>query len=506
MKTRRFTYRRALILGGFLIVNGILIYGISQMLAYLNTGADRSSLFQRDTPIEDYYAPEIDWVKIENPGRTMDVNIQKAIERDYLDAWYIKHLAFFENNTFILEDFYTQSARHTLSELIALNITESVHIESTSLTHSLELELLSSDGKLAILTDHNVHIHSRFFKENELVGTQQEKASFKVVLLLEDGFWRIRHLEKLDVKPSFKQSSPDTLRSVTKKIEGLNYYPKNHPWNTFTEDLSPSEIEVDFGMLKDLGLNSIRIFIGYEDFGKASVTPEKLDRLKDILDLAQTFDLQVIVTLFDFYGDYTLQDWSLTNSHARAIINHIKGHPALLAWDIKNEPDLDFESRGEALVEAWLQQTLSYVQQLDAVHPITIGWSHPDNALLLEKEVDLISFHYYEEIEYLTPYIESIKKDTDKPVYIQEIGMSTYSGLWDPFGFSEKDQEEYYTEFYKATSNEDIHYLFWTLHDFNKIPDQVAGKYPWRKRKQRSFGIIDVNDVPKPAYQVIKNR
>ncbi|GAW89159.1 glycosyl hydrolase family 5 [Flavobacterium psychrophilum] len=53
--------------------------------------------------------------------------------------------------------------------------------------------------------------------------------------------------------------------------------------------------------------------------------------------------------MFDFYSDYTLESWTLTSRHAEKIVSEFKKHKAVLAWDIKNEPNLDFENRNKKM-------------------------------------------------------------------------------------------------------------------------------------------------------------
>ena len=92
------------------------------------------------------------------------------------------------------------------------------------------------------------------------------------------------------------------------------------------------------------------------------------------LDIAQRSGLKVIVTLFDFYGDYSVHNWTLTHRHAEQIITPFKTHKAILAWDIKNEPNLDFENRSKENVLAWLREMVEQIRRFDPNHLVTIGW------------------------------------------------------------------------------------------------------------------------------------
>ena len=55
----------------------------------------------------DQYLPQLDWAPLTNKGRPMDKENLKAIEDDYLDAWYVKSIAYKTNTKQGIEDYYT---------------------------------------------------------------------------------------------------------------------------------------------------------------------------------------------------------------------------------------------------------------------------------------------------------------------------------------------------------------------------------------------------------------
>lgn len=481
-----------------------ILFGISQVMAYLNTGADRSKMVHLDTIKERNYLPEVHWQSLDNPGRPMEEANKTKIESDYLDAWYVKNTAYFTGNDAGIFDHYTASARNKVRAHIAQLKTDGTYIESTTLTHHLSLDFYSADGTLAVLTDRHVTGVEHIYKGNTFLYERSFDEDYSLILLLEDGFWRIRHFEKIAVHEEILQKK--TVGLPTRLLEGINYYPQKTPWDTFGAGFDPTVLETDFAIIQDLGLTSIRVFVGYEDFGAAHVLEEKLVKLETLLDKAQQADLKVLITLFDFYGDYHIQDWTLTNKHVRGIVGRVKDHPALLGWDLKNEPDLDFESRGEREVLAWLSQSVDYLKQQDAQHPVTIGWSSPEAAVHLIDEVDVVSYHFYRDLDELAAAHQTLKTVTTKPLVLQEFGLSSYRGIWNPFGADEEDQATYYSDFFKTQKRDSIHYLSWTLYDFEEIPNRVAGRLPWRKNKQAFFGIIDTLGVKDDAYLIIKER
>lgn len=511
MRTYRTTFR-VVLLTLFIGVNILVLFGIGQLFSYLNTGADRSSILHVALPDAKVYLPKIVWKDTINPGRPIEKQTLATIESNYLQAWYVKNVAYKNNDSFGINDFYTQSARLNILNNLQDQKEKNIRVEATSIHHNLSLDFYSLDGQLAVLSDKNSREYQRVFKNEKLVFETEIEATYQVVLLLEDGFWKIRHLvkkpnlnftEEKDETPLCKVEGNQILvGNIPYQIKGINYYPQETPWDTFGTNFNLDSITKDFKRVKEMHLNTVRIFVGYQDFGAAEVIPEKLEKLKKVLDLAQENELKVIVTLFDFYGNYEVLDWTLTHRHAEQVVSAFKDHPAILAWDVKNEPNLDFESRNKNTVIAWLKEMITQIKKYDPNHLVTIGWSNTNSADLLKEKVDLVSFHYYEAVSEFENKYADLNAKIDKPLVLQEFGLSSSKGLWDPFGANEKTQALYYTNFKKILDKNNIHYLPWTLYDFNNIPTSVVGKLPWRKNQQKHFGFLDIHKNPKKSFEV----
>ncbi|WP_415375640.1 cellulase family glycosylhydrolase [Patiriisocius sp. Uisw_017] len=493
---------RSILIASYILIIVIIISGISSIFAYLNTGADRSSMLHTKLEKIEQYIPEVTWAPLNNEGRPMDELILKKIENDYLDAWYVKLVAYKTNTTLGIKDYYTDNARNNIFAFIALNSKEKVTIESTTLNHHPTLEFFSEDGQLAVITDKDVIEYKRVFKDGKLILETKEKSTYKIIFLLEDGFWRIRHFVKEKSEP-FK--TEPNLRAVKHlNIKGINYYPQATPWDMFGADFLKDTISNDFKIIKDSGLNSIRVFVQYDDFGKADIDKEKLEKLRLTLDAAEENGLKVVVTLFDFYGDYSVLNWTLNMHHAKTIISGLKDHKAIIAWDIKNEPNLDFDSRGKVNVISWLDNMIDLVKSIDPNHAVTIGWSNVQSATILKDKVDVVSFHYYEDIETLDLAIENLKKEVgEKPIVLQEFGMSSYNGIWKLFGSSEEDQANYHKNAQEIIAANNLQFMSWTLYDFEIVPRKVVGSFPWRKNAQKRFGFIDISGTKKAAFKFI---
>lgn len=505
---------RTFLIISFLFVNILLLMGISKVLEFLNSGADRSTMLHLEKETVNTYLPKVVWGDTKNPGRVMELNTLNTIEKDYLFSWYIKNRTFLTNSKEGIEDYYTQNTRQNLYNTIAYNSKNGVTIESTTLKHNPKLNFYSADGQLVVFTDSNVIEFQKIYKNKKLVSSVQDTASYKVMMLLEDGFWRVRHMQKMQkaafvadtIKPNpvFKIQGRNILKNnVAYTIKGINYYPKNAAWDTFGDSFNVGIISKDFDIIRNAKLNSIRIFIQYEDFGKAEIKPEKMARLKKLLDLAEAKNLDVIITLFDFYSDYTLESWTLTQRHAEKIVSVFKNHKAIIAWDIKNEPNLDFENRDKNNVLSWLDHMITVIKENDPNHLVTIGWSNSTEATHLAKKVDLVSYHFYNAIADFEKEDSTLEKAVSKPVVIQEFGIPSYKGIWNLNGENEEDQAQYHKKMQALFKKNKLAFMSWTLYDFPKVPNQVAGKWPWQKNRQKKFGFIDKNGNKKPSFLYI---
>ncbi len=499
----------------FIVLCTVTVYGISAVLSFLNTGAERASILHLAVKSSQVYLPKTTWLSFDNPGREMEEQTAQEITKDYLNSWHIKNVAYKDNSTFGIQDYYTDSAQVNLIKSIGYNAEKKLKLLTTTLSHHLKLNFYSADGQFVVFTDNNVEKYTRVVKDKDVVTEVNELNSYKVMMLLEDGFWRIRHLVQ---SPSIPQKKSKILRpyATTKNdsilingkkftIRGINYYPQESAWDMFGKKFDSLTIHNDFKLISNAGLNTIRIFVQYKDFGEADVLKEKLEKLKTTLQLAKQNNLKVIVTLFDFYGDYSVSNWTLTHRHAEQIVSAFKNNTSIIAWDIKNEPDLDFKNRGKKNVLAWLEYMIKEIKKYDKNHLITIGWSNSVAAKHLHKQVDYVSFHHFNE-NLKNDFADLKKEIPNKPLVLEEFGVPSYRSIWNAFsGYSKKSQATYHQQIQSFLNEQNVSRLSWTLYDFKKIPSSVAGSLPWKKNKQKHFGFIDSNGNKKPSFDFINS-
>ncbi|WP_258928350.1 hypothetical protein [Flavobacterium davisii] len=321
---------RFILISSFILLNLLILYGLSSIIAFMNSGADRAAILHLDKEPINTYLPKVEWEKDGNEGREIEPQTLKTIEKHYLFSWYVKNNALNKNINAGLADYFTQNSYNQLKKIVKENKTQKITIDNTTLKHHLKLEFYSEDGQQVVITDKNVVEFQNIYKNKKFIASVKDTSLYKVILLLEDGYWRVRHIVKMTKEPEKSEQNEKGIFTIQNqkicksgipfKIKGINYYPKDSPWDMYGKKYDSTVINKDFRIIKKANLNTIRIFVPYEDFGKADIKKDKLDKLIQIIKMAKNNNLFVIVTLFDFYSDYSIESWTLTHRHAEKIV------------------------------------------------------------------------------------------------------------------------------------------------------------------------------------------
>lgn len=503
------------------VVSAILIGIFSEVLVYFNSGADRKTALNIPPNMPETHVPSIEWLPDDaETGRKMEDFTRNEIVRDYIRGWYQQQLSYASSQSIGLKEYFTPSALPKVVNNILKLKNDGFQLHQTDLQHHINLHFYSADGQIVSFTDKQLMIKQRLYKKDtkEKIFTNETTNDYDVVMLLDDGFWRVKNfLRKAPTEIVVKRDTlkKDSMVQVLGKQfvlygkpfapKGVNYYPQKTPWTFFWTKYDAKIIKKDFSLISSLGFNSVRIFINFHDFNKGNVPIERLQQLQNLLDNAQRQNLKVIVTLFDFLGDYNLLNFTASDRQLESLLIRFRNHPAIFAWDLKNEPDLDYKYHAVDDVKEWLVWTLKQARKYDPNHLLTIGWAYPANVDFLKDELDFISFHSYKALDVLKYEIEMMQvKIKNKPLVLEEFGLSTYRGFWAPLGKSEKEQAEYFSNVRAILKQKgNIPYLAWTLYDFSEVPTGVVGKLPWRKNPQKNFGIISKKGKVKSSAKVL---
>ncbi len=191
---------------------------------------------------------------------------------------------------------------------------------------------------------------------------------------------------------------------------GVNYWPARTAmgwWSTF--DLG--EVVHDFDRIAASGMDSVRLFLRWEDFQSAPdrVDRDALRRLVAVADTAARTGLALVPTLFTGHmsGANWIPPWALGGATrderfrvisgggvvsdgprnwyvdaalaraqelmAREAATALAGHSAMWAWDLGNEPSNCVVPPDREHGRRWLGQMTSAIRAADATVPITIG-------------------------------------------------------------------------------------------------------------------------------------
>lgn len=137
---------------------------------------------------------------------------------------------------------------------------------------------------------------------------------------------------------------------------GVNYWPQRSGmamWQQF----DAGEIREDFARIAGLGLDTVRFFLRWDAFQPQpqTIDPVMLDRLEEVVEIAAGAGLRTMPVLFcgHMSGANWLPSWTLDANgirnmyagrvleaqlvFARAAGERLRGHPAVVAWDLANK-------------------------------------------------------------------------------------------------------------------------------------------------------------------------
>lgn len=492
---------------------------VTQLWIYFNTGADRATALNLPPTLPEAHRPLVRWLPDDlQTGRKMEDFNRREIIRDYLHGWYQQHLSYMLGDTKGLREYFTPLALPKVKITIQELHEKGFQLHQTDLTHSIKLHFYSADGQIVSFTDQNVLIKKRLYQQDshKKIYSSTTVADYDVVMLLDDGYWRIKNWVRkppsLALPLGIKKDNEGMVQVKGKRFylknepffpKGVNYYPQKTPWGAFWAQFDPKVIANDFALIRSLEFNTVRIFVNFHDFNEANVSPKRIEQMRLLLDIAHRQNLKVIVTLFDFLGDYRLLNFSATDRQLETLLTSFKTHPAIFAWDLKNEPDLDYKYHDKEDVQEWLQWMIERAKIYDPNHLLTIGWAYPENASYLHELLDFVSFHSYKSPEELARGIDTLQKRiVTKPLLLEEFGLSTYRGLWAPLGNSEDMQALYFSKIRAVLQEKgNIPFVVWTLYNFADVPTEVVGKAPWNRQPQKHFGILNEQGLPKKGLK-----
>jgi endo-1,4-beta-mannosidase len=225
-----------------------------------------------------------------------------------------------------------------------------------------------------------------------------------------------------------------------------------------------ADIEADFAKMRDLGFNTVRfdLFWAWFEPRPGDYNPEAFRQLDFFVGLAHRFGIYLHPTLF-IGGEVGEAFWDvpwrhgrhphadpellrLQTDHAAELARRYQGEPAILAWDLTDEPPywIVAGQTTDAMAINWTRLVAGAIRRYGPGHPICVGTSmedlshgpfRPDN---LAAEVDFFSVHPYsiytldrfpdpmlsERGTYCGAFQTALSGGAGRPVMVHEYGAS----------------------------------------------------------------------------------
>jgi hypothetical protein len=290
-----------------------------------------------------------------------------------------------------------------------------------------------------------------------------------------------------------------TLKGEPFYLRGFNYFPRHAPWEAFLTGADTTELSQELDLIAKAGFNTLRIALWYDPLftcapEKATPNADGFARLDAMIGLARDRGLKLIVALNDLPDLYfrpLYSDYARYDAQTAFIVNRYRDEAAILAWDLRNEPDLDYGADGRPAVASseevlkWLTHIADVVKLNDQKHLITVGWW--GDATNADEVVDFLSFHHWTDAAKLQQRVDTLRAASSKPIVLEEVGYPA----WDQD--SETRQAKSLQEVISAAERSGIAgWLIWTAFDFVPPPGQTTSQ-------EYFFGVWRTDLTPKPA-------
>ncbi|MEO0562162.1 MAG: cellulase family glycosylhydrolase [Chloroflexota bacterium] len=295
------------------------------------------------------------------------------------------------------------------------------------------------------------------------------------------------------------------------RLRGVNYYPAAYPWRRFLTETDPATLDRELSMLAEAGFNSLRIFLWNEALfqceGDGAVPePAAFARLDSVFDAAAQHGFYVMPTLNDLpdLEAYPLYD---NPPHIIAqtafIVERYRDEPTIIAWDLRNEGDIDYDGFNafdqgafpQSDVIDWLAETSTAVRALDDNHLITAGWRF--NEQHTAPYVDFISFHHWRGADTLRSRLA--RMGHDKPVLLQEFGFTTWDLSEDVHATAIRDV----VRLVEYERPDVLGWMVWTAFDFPLTATCYPGDCISADNREHHFGLYYPDGTPKPAAKIL---
>jgi endo-1,4-beta-mannosidase len=297
-----------------------------------------------------------------------------------------------------------------------------------------------------------------------------------------------------------------------------------------------ADIEADFAKMQDLGFNTIRfdLFWAWFEPRPGDYNPEAFRQIDFFVGLAHRYGIYLHPTLF-IGGEVGEAFWDvpwrhgrhphadaellrLQTDHAAEFARRYRGEPAILAWDLTDEPPywIVAGQTTDAMAINWTRLVAGAIRRYDPGHPLCVGTSvedlshgpfRPDN---LADEVDFFSVHPYaiytlnlfpdpmlsERGTYCGAFQTALSGGAGRPVMVHEYGAS--SAQYNPERIAAFDRVTMYSSLAAGASG----FLAWCYTD---AAPETFRRVPYlRAPHETQFGLTTWDRQDRPAGRELR--
>lgn len=359
------------------------------------------------------------------------------------------------------------------------------------------------------------------------------------------------------------QAQTDKNISLTRDGEfvlGCNYW-ASHAGTNMWSDWRYDVVEADMKQISEAGMQVIRVFPLWPDFqpiyqlysgggslkevrfkdrplpatgpGKDGVSQEAVDHFRQLADLAQKYNIKLIVGLVtgwmsgqlfvppalegrDILTDPVSLTWQVRL--VRTMVKEFKDHPAILAWDLGNECNAMQSVDNNMQAYVWTATVANAIRAYDPAKPIVSGmhgltsdsqgkWRIQDQAEL----TDVLTTHPYpfwvrhanlDPANTIRTIMHSAAESNfyanvgSKPCLVEEVG------IMGPLEANEKTKSAFLRSIlYNNWAHNNHGLLWWCAYDQNQL-EQTP--YEWYA-VERDLGLFRTDRSAKPVVDELKN-
>lgn len=284
-------------------------------------------------------------------------------------------------------------------------------------------------------------------------------------------------------------------------IYGVNYYPMNTPFERFLTETNLDDVEFEFDLIRESGINTLRLYLRPEDLFECNAPVpivENFERLDGIIHLAHEADLRLIMVLNQDVEPHELYFEDFIREQMRFIIERYHEEPTIMAWDVRDRGDIDYRTGlvRQDIALHWLADIVVMIRQIDNHHWVTAGWHH--DSIVTAPLVDFVSFQFYGDYADLRQEIANLRAGANRPILLASFGYST-------FNLSDITQRNLLFQALEDVENN--HLMGWMVNhtfDYPRSATCIPPDCPGTGSELNQYGLWNTGYFPKLAVDAIR--